>query len=213
MRELWVGSDFAMGRRREADVPRLQELGDAIGFKCRTVEPLRIDGHIVSSTRIRRLVSRGEVEEAARLLGRPYNVSARVAQGDHRGHSLGFPTANLHVAADRAMPANGVYAVWATIQGAHRLGARRPGARYGGVANVGVRPSFGGGEKVLEVHLLDFQGDLYGSELVVHFMRFLRPERRFERAEALVEQMTRDAAQARELLAAGSEFWAQEVQP
>jgi riboflavin kinase / FMN adenylyltransferase len=208
MRELWVGSDFAMGRRREADVPRLQELGDAIGFTCRTVEPLRIDGHIVSSTRVRRLVSRGEVEEAARLLGRPYNVSARVAQGDHRGHSLGFPTANLHVAADRTMPADGVYVVWATVQG-----ARRPGARYGGVANVGVRPSFGGDEKVLEVHILDFEGNLYDSDLVVHFVRFLRPERRFERVEDLVEQMTRDAAQARELLAAGGEPWTQKVQP
>lgn len=208
MRELWVGNDFAMGRGREADVPRLQALGEAIGYTCRTVEPLRIDGHIVSSTRLRRMVIRGEVEEAARLLGRPYSVSARVAQGDHRGHSLGFPTANLHVAADRTMPADGVYVVWATVQGARRLGAR-----YGGVANVGVRPSFGGGGKVLEVHILDFEGDLYDSELIVDFLGFLRPERRFERAEALVEQMTRDAAQARELLATGGELWTPTVQP
>jgi riboflavin kinase / FMN adenylyltransferase len=203
MRELWVGSDFAMGRGREADVPRLQELGEAIGFRCRTVEPLRIDGHIVSSTRIRRLVIRGEVEEAARLLGRPYSVSAHVARGDQRGRSLGFPTANLHVAADRTMPADGVYVVRATVQNAH----------YGGVANVGVRPSFGGGGKVLEVHILDFEGNLYDSDLIVHFVRFLRPERRFERVEALVEQMTRDAAQARELLAAGGQLWPQQVQP
>jgi riboflavin kinase / FMN adenylyltransferase len=203
MRELWVGADFAMGRGREANVQRLQELGEAIGYTCQTVEPLRIGGHIVSSTRIRRLLIKGDIEEAAHLLGRPYSISSRVVRGERRGRLLGFPTANLHVAADRTMPADGVYVIWATAQD----------MCYGGVANVGVRPSFGGGGRVLEAHLFDFKGDLYDRELVVHFLRFLRPEQRFEHVEALIEQMTRDVAQAHELLAVDSKRWIQRVQP
>ncbi|MBC7238190.1 MAG: riboflavin biosynthesis protein RibF, partial [Chloroflexi bacterium] len=148
MRELWVGADFAMGKNREGNAQRLQEWGAAMGYTCRTVEPLLIDGQPVSSTRIRDLLSGGQVEAANRLLGRPYKVSGPVVHGAQRGRSLGFRTANLRLPAERALPANGVYAV--------RVALGR--GVYGGVANVGTRPSFGGNDRLLEVHLFHFEG-------------------------------------------------------
>jgi len=192
MRELWVGQDFALGRNREGDVPYLQALAAELGYILRVVAPLCEGGQPISSTRIRRLLAKGRMREAAALLGRPYRLTGRVVGGARRGRSLGFRTANLSIPPQRALPADGVYAVW----------VQRGAERYQGVANIGIRPSFDGGERLLEVHLLDFQGDLYGQVLGVEFIQRLREEIRFSSPDALIEQIRKDVQRARELLTA-----------
>lgn len=191
MKELWVGADFALGHNREGDVKALQEMGREMGFSVRAIEPLLWEGRVISSTWIRSLVERGQVEEAARLLNRYPSLSGEVMRGAQRGRCLGFPTANLKVREERAIPADGVYAVYVV------LGEKR----YRGVANLGVRPTFENGQHAIEVHLLDFQGDLYGCDLVVEFVARLRPERRFEKLEDLKAQIEADISHAREVLA------------
>jgi len=190
LRELWVGADFALGRGRLGDVPHLQALASTLGYTLRVVTPLYDGGEPISSTRIRNLLLKGQVEEVARLLGRPYAISGSVVKGVQRGRSLGFRTANLQLDPERAAPADGVYAVWAVVDG----------ERHKGVANLGVRPSFGPGERLLEVHLLDYNEDLYGKKTIIEFVRRLRPEMRFEDTSALVEQIRRDIVAARAAL-------------
>jgi riboflavin kinase/FMN adenylyltransferase len=190
MQELWVGADFALGRDRQGDVDYLRRLGRELGYEVHIVEPLMLDGQVVSSSRIRRLLLEGEVEDAARLLGRYPSLSGEVVEGARRGHTLGFPTANLEIRPERAVPANGVYAVYAL------LGRER----YPAVANVGVRPTFDNGKRTVETYILDFQGDLYGCDLVVEFVARLRRERRFENVEDLVEQIGKDSEMARSIL-------------
>jgi riboflavin kinase/FMN adenylyltransferase len=191
MHELWVGPNFALGRDREGDVPALRLLGRDMGFDVHLVQPLTDGGETITSSRIRQLVLSGEVREAALLLGRFYGVTGRVLHGDHRGRTLGFPTANLAIPAERIMPPNGVYAGYA------QAGDRS----HGVVMSWGVRPTFGDNERLLEVHLFDFDGDLYGAELKVEFVEWLRAELAFDGAPALISQMHRDAARARKILA------------
>ncbi len=193
--ELWVGPDFALGRGRHGTVPVLREIGQKIGFTVHTVDPLVREGVVVSSSLIRRRLADGEVEAAARFLGRPYALSGRVEHGDHRGRSLGFPTANIPLDPRRVAPADGVYLVIAAM--AH--------GRLPAVANVGTRPSFGSGRRALEVHVLDFTGDLYGQHLRAEFVRRLRPEARFASIEDLKRQIARDAEAARRYFSAHPE--------
>lgn len=190
VRELWVGSDFALGRNREGTVPRLQELGQELGYHVHVIEPVLGSGEVISSSRIRTLLREGLVEDATRLLGRYPSLSGEVVPGAHRGHRLGFPTANLEVRPERAIPADGVYAVFAV------LGAER----YPGVANVGIRPSFDNGQRLVEVHIFDFDQDIYGCDLVVEFVARLREERRFTDIQELIAQMRRDSDAARQIL-------------
>jgi len=190
VRELWVGAGFALGHGRSGDTARLQALASQVGYVLRVIDPVRDGGQAISSTRIRDLVLRGEVKDAARLLGRRYALSGRVRLGVQRGRSLGIRTANLWLEAQKAVPANGVYAVWVLADG----------ERHQGVANVGVRPSFGGGERLLEVHLLDYEGDLYSKSLSIEFAQRLRPEICFADAAALVRQIHRDIDDARAAL-------------
>lgn len=190
LRELWVGSDFALGRDRQGDVPALRALAPQIGFTLRVVEPLYEDGLPISSTRIRALLAEGDVSRAARLLGRPYAFEAEVVRGYQRGRKLGFRTANLRILPEQAVPANGVYAVWALVEG----------RRWPAVGNIGIRPSFDAGERLLEVHLLDYDGDLYGQQLRVEFVQRLRPELRFDDVQALIAQVGRDIETTRRLL-------------
>jgi len=190
LRELWVGADFALGRGRQGNVSHLQLLASELGYTLQVIAPLYDGGEPISSTRIRNLLLKGRVEEVTRLLGRPYAVSGSVVKGVQRGRSLGFRTANLRLDPERAAPADGVYAVWAVVDG----------ERHRGVANLGVRPSFGAGERLLEVHLLDYNGDLYGRKTVIEFVRWLRPEMRFDDASALVEQIRRDIVEAQAAL-------------
>jgi len=192
-KELFVGADFALGRDREGDVNRLREIGRELGFDVHSVQPLVLDGGIVSSSRIRALLRDGAVEEAARLLGRFPSISGEVVLGAHRGQALGFPTANLEVRPERAVPSDGVYAVYALL-GDERLPA---------VANIGVRPSFNNGQRTVETHIFDFDRDIYGCDLVVEFVARLRGERRFEDIDDLVEQIRRDNEEALRIL--GSE--------
>lgn len=192
MVELWVGANFALGRAREGDVEALRAMGQELGFTVRVIEPLTWQGQIISSTRIRSLLLKGKVRQAAQLLGRYPSLAGEVVRGSQRGHCLGFPTANLEVRKERVVPADGIYAVYA------RLGKER----YQGVANVGVRPSFEiGGQPIVEVHILDFEGEIYGCDLVVEFVERLRDERRFADVGELRAQIERDIAQARHILA------------
>lgn len=195
--EVWVGPDFRYGRDRAGDVRQLARSGQRRGFRVGVVEPLRDEGGVISASRIREQVKRGEVEEAARLLGRPPTLEGRVGQGAGRGVRLGYPTANLEVHSRRLLPGDGVYAARARL----RRGPERPG-----MASVGVRPTFEpGGERLVEVHLFDFGGTLYGEEMRVSFLAFLRPELRFPDGQSLTAQMREDERRARELLGLAGE--------
>jgi riboflavin kinase/FMN adenylyltransferase len=193
-RALVVGEGFALGRGRAGTVERLQAIGAERGFEVESVPLVIVDGSPVSSTRIRSRLAEGKVEEARRLLGRRYGLSGLVVTGDGRGRGLGFPTANLRLHDDRLLPADGIYAVLARISGE---GEARPAAM-----SIGMRPTFDGQVRTLEVHLIDWQGDLVGRELEVEFVAWLRPELRFESPEALVEAMSGDVAEVRRRLAA-----------
>lgn len=186
-----VGEDFRFGRDRTGHVGLLREMGAALGFDTDVVSLVGGD-RPVSSTRIRQLVFDGDVAAAAEVLGRNHEVVGTVVEGAGRGGRIGVPTANVDVAADVAMPGRGVYAVWAAVE---------RGEWMRGVANVGVRPTFGGEEEILEVHLLDLDLDLYGRLLRVRFVDRLREERRFEDVDALVAQIRSDVDAARRLLA------------
>lgn len=193
---LVVGPDYGFGRGRKGTVEFLQNLSRSLPFEVVVLPWIAVlgpDGERVSSTSIRNLLQEGEVAHAARLLGRPYQVRARVVPGRKRGGAvLGFPTANI-VLTDEICPAAGVYAVVAAWNG----------CRYNGVANIGVAPTFGDGLFTVEVHLLGFSGDLYGHNITVDFMERLRGEIRFDGIEALSAQINRDIERAREILDAG----------
>jgi len=190
-----VGADFRFGRGRSGDVDTLKTLGAAAGFGV-AVAPLVCD-HVgdYSSTAIREALAAGEPRRAARILGHWHRIQGRVAHGEKRGRELGFPTINLSLDGLH-LPRFGVYAVTVDVLGGPHRG------RYGGAASIGIRPTFDGEKPNLEVYLLDFAGDLYGAEVSVGLVDFLRPELRFESAEALVAQMARDVDEVRARLAA-----------
>ena len=185
-----IGHSVNFGRGRSGNAATLEAAGRRLGFDVEIVGPVTVDGVAVSSTEVRGRLQAGDVTSAARLLGRPYSVEGRVIVGDRRGHTLGFPTANLRPGIP-ILAADGVYAVRAQWNGEQRAG----------VANVGRKPTFGAGNvRTLEAHLFDFQGDLYGTRLHVDFVERLRGEMRFGSVDALVEQIGRDAQGAREVL-------------
>lgn len=189
--EIWVGQDFALGHHREGDVRALTMLGERWDFVVRQVEPVVWNGDIVSSSRIRKLLGDGDIEQVADLLGWYYTLAGHVVHGHHRGRGLGFPTANIAVSSERALPRDGVYACFALL-GHERVPA---------VANLGVRPMFDDdGGRLLEVHLLDLEIDLYGCDLAVEFIRWLRPEMRFGSIAGLTDQMRSDVETARSAL-------------
>lgn len=189
-----VGHNVSFGRRREGTVDTLRELGVRFGFGVEAVGPVSVGGEQVSSTALRGVLATGDVRRAAELLGRAHALRGRVTTGEHRGRTLGFPTANLHVKPGVLLPPDGVYAVRA-----HALGVAR-----GAVMNVGMRPTFGSLRRTVEVHVLDFAGDLYGRWMVVEVIERLRGEQRFAGIEALRTQIAADVAQARGVLRAGA---------
>lgn len=193
--ELHVGADFGLGRDRQGDVALLQRLGRELGFVLRPVPPVCLDGRVVSSTHIRALILAGQVAEASRWLGRRFSLRGEVVSGAGRGRQLGFPTANLHLHPRQLLPADGVYAVWVRLPPAWGRPLPHPGLAY-----VGCRPTFGPGRRAVEIHLLDFAGDLLGGELRAEFVERLRPEQAFPGPAELVAQMERDVARAREIL-------------
>ncbi|WP_240096799.1 bifunctional riboflavin kinase/FAD synthetase [Thermomonas flagellata] len=191
-REVWVGPEFRFGRGRAGDLALLQALGAELGFGAHAIAPVELDGARVSSTRIRAALADGAFAQAARLLGRPYAIAGRVVRGRQLGRDLGYPTANLRFGGKQ--PAlRGIYATWV-----HGVGT----TPWPAVASFGTRPTVDGVEPLLEAHLFDFDGDLYGRRIAVEFVARLRDEQKFPDLPALVAQMDRDAAQARALLAA-----------
>ncbi len=192
MQEIVVGYDHHFGKGRKGDVELLRRLGKMWGFSVDVIPPHHIDHTLVSSSRIRQLLlEEGNVREAAKLLGRPYSLYARVVPGSGRGQKLGFPTANLSVEHPRkVIPRRGVYAVWVDVEE----------ERVAGMMNIGMRPTFEEQEQTLEVHLIDFSGDLYGKRLRVSFVERLRDERKFNSVQELVEQLHRDLKRSTEVL-------------
>lgn len=192
LEQLWVGSNFALGRGRQGDVPTLSLIGDELGYRVQVIPPVLVDGSLISSTQIRTWLAEGAVDRAQIGLGRWYSVGGRVVHGDGRGRTIGIPTANLDIWKERLIPANGVYAVWGWLQE----------KRYQGVANIGVRPTFETQPSLprLEVLLLDLSDDLYGQEMRVDFVAHLRSEQRFNSVQDLLAQIEQDKTKARGLL-------------
>ena len=185
-----VGSNFRFGVDRSGDVGTLQEVGRRFGFDVDAIDLLRGDGDTVSSTAIRRALGDGEVGVAAAALGRPYELEGTVVTGDGRGRALGSPTANLAIPEELLIPADGVYAVMADV------GDRS----YHAVANIGVRPTFDGTDRVVEAFILDGVPYLYGRQIRLRFIERIRDERRFAGPDELVEQIGRDVEKARSIL-------------
>ena len=191
--QFWVGHDFALGKNREGNVEKLAELSAEFNYTLREIEPFLLDSKVVSSSEIRQQLLTGEVRQAAHLLGRYPSLTGKIVLGARRGRTIGFPTANFAVPAERLVPANGVYATF----------VRRPDddRRLASVTNIGVRPSFDGQERTVESFIFDFDKDIYDQTFTLEFVERLRPEKKFDGIEALVNQITRDSEQARSLLA------------
>jgi FAD synthase len=183
-RYLLVGYDWRFGYRREGEVELAKEMGQRLGFEVETAEPFYKNGHIISSTYIRRLLHSGRLEEASEYLGENYWVKRKVVRGSGRGSSFGYPTANLGPSENLCLK-EGVYAV-------------RVNELFLGVANYGFRPTFDGKTKVLEVHILDFEGNLRGERLKVGFLSFLREEKKFSSKDELIKQIEKDIALVKE---------------
>jgi riboflavin kinase (EC 2.7.1.26) len=183
-RYLLVGYDWRFGYRKEGEVELAKEMGQRLGFEVETAEPFYKNGHIISSTYIRRLLHNGRLEEASEYLGENYWVKRKVVRGSGRGSSLGYPTANLGPSENLCLK-EGVYAVMVNGQ-------------FLGVANYGFRPTFDGKTKVLEVHILDFERNLRGERLKVEFLSFLREEKKFSSKDELIKQIEKDIAIVRE---------------
>lgn len=194
LKEIFVGYNYRFGRGREGTTQTLRAMGEEFNFRVNEVKQIALKSEVISSTRIRQLLTAGEVEHAAELLGRPYAITGIVIRGDSRGKTLGFPTANI-ASKHAIVPANGVYAV--------KLSARD--TCYSGVVNIGVRPTFETKSLAIEVHVFDFNEDLYGEEVTIYFIRKIREERKFETSEALIGQISRDIRAAREILALSPE--------
>jgi riboflavin kinase/FMN adenylyltransferase len=189
--EVWVGANFLFGHDRSGNFSTLRTLGQRYGFRADKIDPVRYKEFVVSSTRVRRLVSEGRMDEAGALLGHQFYVDGRVVPGAHRGRELGFPTANLETN-NELLPPNGVYATMTTIDGiVHRS-----------ITNVGVRPTFGDTTKtMIEAYILGFDGDLYGRHVRLGFVQRLRDERKFENVDALRAQIEADRRRAERLFA------------
>ena len=192
LREICVGHEWSFGKDRRGNLDLLKKLGAQFDFDVVGIPPVKVNGAVVSSTAIRQAVEKGDFAKAAAMLGRDYTILGTVKAGDKLGKKLGYPTANLSAHSEQ-FPPNGVYLVEARIQGVF----------YHGVVNLGYRPTISSGksERVLEIYLLDFDRDIYGENVEVRFVRYLRPERKFDSLEALVGQIELDVRQARELCA------------
>src|SRR5687767_1041959 len=187
--EVWVGANFLFGHERSGNFTTLRTLGQRYGFRAEKIDPVRYKEFVVSSTRIRRLVSEARMDEAAALLGHPYTLSGTIVEGRHRGRELGFPTANLKTA-NELIPPHGVYATTLIVDGIVRAA----------ITNIGVNPTFGdGGAATIETYVLEYDGDLYGREVQLGFVQRLRDERRFDDVDGLKAQIEADRRRAEKL--------------
>ncbi|MDH5300207.1 MAG: bifunctional riboflavin kinase/FAD synthetase [Gammaproteobacteria bacterium] len=187
VRHLVVGDDFRFGRQRQGDFAMLCQAGKQHGFVVENTSTVAIDSDRVSSTRVRKALQAGELSQAAQMLGRPYFICGHVAHGDKRGRTIGFPTANIHMHR-KVVPLKGVFAVSVDGLAANALP---------GVANVGLRPTVDGSRMLLEVHLFDFEQQIYGRHVQVNFHQFIRAEKKFDGLEALKQQIAADSTAAR----------------
>jgi len=190
MRGLVIGPDFALGRNREGNVNTLHTLGQDIGFSVIVVPPIKINGEVVSSTAIRGALANGDMQKVHNLVGHPFSLIGRVISGTGRGVELGFPTANLDIDPEQALPSEGVYATWAYIND----------EAYKSMTYIGKNPTFGGNQRQVEVYILDFHGNLYGHELKIEVSERLRGEKRFDSAEELRKQIAEDVKQGQAIL-------------
>ena len=190
-----VGSNFHFGKARSGSVDSLRSFGEEMDFEVIGLDLLAESDAVepISSTAIRRALAGGDIDSVNAMLGRPYEVRGEVIEGDKRGRTIGFPTANVGFASGRAWPATGVYAAWVTLPD----GSRRPAA-----VNIGMRPTFHqrAEQPLLEAHLIDFDEDIYGQRLRVEFVSFLRSERRFAGIDEIAAQLKKDVDQARKTL-------------
>jgi riboflavin kinase/FMN adenylyltransferase len=191
MDELVVGYDYAFGKGRQGDIPFLRAQGDSKGFNVSVVEPFFVDGMLVSSTMIRNLVSEGRMKDVKKLLGRPYQIRGEVKVGQQRGGELlGFRTANLHVADDDLCPRHGVYVTQVIYDG----------KCYGGVLNIGLNPTFDGTQVSAETHIFDFNQDIYGKQIKINLLQYIRDEKKFSSPNELIQQIRLDIEAAHEIL-------------
>ncbi len=187
--EVWVGANFLFGHDRAGNFSTLRSLGARYGFRAEKIDPVRYKDFVVSSTRVRRLITEGRMDEAGALLGHYYTIDGSVVRGQQRGKGLGFPTANI-CADNELIPPSGVYATTAGIDG----------AAFPSITNIGTRPTFEEGQEiVIESHVLDFDKDLYGAKLKLGFVQRLRDEKKFDGVDALKAQIDADRARARDL--------------
>jgi riboflavin kinase/FMN adenylyltransferase len=192
VRHLVLGYDSTLGKNREGHATRLAEIGLELGYTVETVSALGDESGVISSTEIRKLVTVGNVSEAARLLDHPYRLQGLVAYGDQRGRTIGFPTANLNYAHEKVVPASGIYACWAYVRG----------ERYAAAVNIGTNPTFTPDKQTLnvEAYLLDFSQDIYDETVTLEFVQRLRDELRYDSVAALIEQIGHDVEQTRKIL-------------
>jgi riboflavin kinase/FMN adenylyltransferase len=190
LREICVGHEWSFGKNRRGNLDLLKKLGAKFNFDVVGIPPVKINGAVVSSTAIRQAIEKGDWAKAAEMLGREYTILGTVTRGDNLGKKIGFPTANLSAHSEQ-FPPNGVYVAEARIDG----------ELYRGVINLGVRPTVSSGksERVLEIHLFDFNRDIYGHDVEVRFLKFLRSEKKFQDLDTLVQQIRQDVEQARQL--------------
>ena len=189
---LVLGYDSTLGKNREGNAAHLAEIGSELGYVVETVSALGDESGVISSTEIRKLVTVGKVEEAARLMGHPYRLQGLVTHGDQRGRGIGFPTANLGYAREKVLPAGGIYACWAYVGG----------QRHKAAVNLGTNPTFTPDKQTLnvEAYLLDFESDIYGEMMRLEFVARLRDELKYASVDALIKQIQTDVEQTRGIL-------------
>lgn len=190
MRGLMVGPDFALGRGREGDTNLLRSLGKEMEFSVETIPPFTVDGEIVSSTLIRQALAQGNMTKVEKLMGRHFYLVGKVITATKRGRALGWPTANLDIESQQTLPSNGVYATVAQVDG----------KQFASATNIGTRPTFGEGEKAVETHLLNYEGDLYTKEISIEFLQKLRDEQHFATPEKLKAQIRKDIREVETIL-------------
>ncbi len=190
MRGLVVGPDFALGQNREGNADTLRQLGQEMGFTVTVVPPITINGEVVSSTAVRKALAEGDMKRVQDLVGRPFSLHGRIVTGAGRGVKLGFPTANLDVTPEQALPADGVYASQAYLDD----------QIYPAMTNIGKNPTFGSNQRTVESYILDYHHDLYGQELTIDFIERLRGEKKFDTPEELKKQIAEDVKRGKAIL-------------
>ena len=192
LQHLVLGYDSVLGKNREGNVMRLTEIGQELDYAVEVVAALSDESGVISSTEIRKLISTSNVTEAARLLGRPYSLHGPVIHGEGRGKEINVPTANIGYSHEKIIPANGIYACWASLQG----------ERFRAAINIGINPTFTPEKQIpnVEVHRLDFDREIYGQDVRLEFVARLRDELKFDSVDGLVEQIWKDVEETRKIL-------------